>query len=129
MMRRTLPVSMYFSLSAGSTLLWKLAQWPQVMEAYSTMVIGASALPSTRSGSGPGFISSSTGTSAGPAAFLRCANAAWDKPQAAATDTAAAPADELQEVAPGDVAEARRQGREIGHGSSSAAHDVCGVLR
>ena len=63
MMKRTLPVSTYFSLSSGNTLLWKLAQWPQVIEAYSTTVMGASALPSTRSGSGPGFISSSTGTS------------------------------------------------------------------
>src|SRR4029450_11789840 len=44
-------------------LLWKLAQWPQVIEAYSTMVTGAFASPTCSSGSGPGFISSSTDTS------------------------------------------------------------------
>src|SRR5690606_38919493 len=64
--RRTCPVSMYFFFSSGSTLLWKVAQCGQVIEAYSTMVTFASGLPSTRSGNGPGFISSSTGTSDGP---------------------------------------------------------------
>ncbi len=49
-MNRTLPVSMYFSLSAGKTLLWKLAQWLHVSEAYSTIVTGASAWPRARSG-------------------------------------------------------------------------------
>src|SRR6478752_1433433 len=44
-------------------LLWKLAQWPQVIEAYSTMVTGAFVSPTCSSGSGPGFISSSTDTS------------------------------------------------------------------
>src|SRR5690606_17308454 len=58
-------------LQLCSTLLWKLAQWGQVIEAYSTMVTLASGLPSTRSGNGPGFISSSTGTSDGP---RRCAS-------------------------------------------------------
>src|SRR5690606_10935605 len=38
---------------SGRVLRWKFAQWPQVIEAYSTMVIGASALPSTLSGSEP----------------------------------------------------------------------------
>src|SRR6476619_330429 len=44
-------------------LLWKLAQWPQVIEAYLTMVTGAFVSPTCSSGSGPGFISSSTDTS------------------------------------------------------------------
>src|SRR6478672_8765924 len=63
MMRRALPVSMYFDFSAGKMLLWKLAQWPQVIEAYSTMVTGASVWPNCSSGKGPAFISSATGTS------------------------------------------------------------------
>src|SRR5690349_1182483 len=46
-------------------VLWKLAQWPQVIEAYSTMVTGAFVSPTCSSGSGPGFISSSTDTSVG----------------------------------------------------------------
>ena len=53
-----LPVSMYFSLSCGSTVLWKAAQAGQVRSAYSTMVMGASALPTTISGWGPGLASS-----------------------------------------------------------------------
>src|SRR6516225_11249137 len=60
------------------------------MEAYSTTVMGASALPSTRSGSGPGFINSSTGTSVG-AGFLRCASAAGANSEAATTARAAMP--------------------------------------
>src|SRR5262245_39487079 len=58
-MSRTWPLSIYFSLSAGSTVLWKLAQCGHVIEAYSTMVTGASALPIDRSGRAPGFRSSS----------------------------------------------------------------------
>ena len=60
--RRTLPVSMYFSLSVGSTLVWKLAQAGHVMEAYSTIVTGASGEPIARSGIGPGFRRSSGGS-------------------------------------------------------------------
>src|SRR5690606_16306628 len=62
---------LFRSFSSGRTLLWKVAQCGQVIDAYSTMVTLASGLPSARSGSGPGFISSSTGTSDGP----RCASA------------------------------------------------------
>ena len=80
-------------------MVWKLAQWPQVMEAYSTTVIGASALPMTRSDRGPGFISSSTETSAGPA-FLRCASAGCVSPQAASDREGGDAGRHLQRLAP-----------------------------
>ncbi len=102
MTKRTLPVSTYFSFSVGNTVVWKWAQWPHVMEAYSTTVTGASALPTTRSGRGPGFISSSTEISFGPA-FLRCASAGSESPQAAIAESAAAPAAIFSAVAPGDA--------------------------
>ena len=41
----TLPVSIYFFFNSGYVVLWKVAQWPQVIEAYSMMVTGASSLP------------------------------------------------------------------------------------
>ena len=56
-MNFALPVSTYLAFSAGQTSLWKAAQWLQVIEAYSMIVAGASAAPSTMSGSGPGCIS------------------------------------------------------------------------
>src|SRR5689334_5307325 len=61
---------MYFFLNSGHTSTVKCAQWLQVMEAYSTTVTLASGGPSAISPRGPGFISSSTGTSVGP---LLCA--------------------------------------------------------
>src|SRR4029079_18925209 len=57
---------MYFFLNSGHTSTLKWAQWLQVMEAYSTTVTLASGAPSAISPRGPGFISSSTGTSMGP---------------------------------------------------------------
>ena len=61
-MNFTLPVSTYLLTNAGYVSAWKAAQWVQVMEAYSTIVTGASALPWTMSGSGLGAISSSVAT-------------------------------------------------------------------
>ncbi len=52
----TLPVSIYLVLSCGNTSVWNCAQCGQVIEAYSTMVVGASAEPMTMSGRGPGAI-------------------------------------------------------------------------
>ncbi len=46
---------MYFVLSAGSVVAWKCAQCGQVIDAYSTIVTLASALPSAFSGSGTGL--------------------------------------------------------------------------
>jgi hypothetical protein len=78
-------------------LLWKVAQCPQVIEAYSTTVIGASGLPSVSSGSGPGFISSSTGTSGGAA--LRFWARTWaGKPKAPAREIAAKAAESSSAV-------------------------------
>ena len=111
MMRRTLPVSMYFSLSAGSTLLWKLAQWPQVIEAYSTTVIGASALPSTRSGSGPGFISSSERDLGRAGGLLALRQRRRGQSPGGGHGQGGDTGRELQEVAPREMPEARRQGR------------------
>src|SRR5579883_189471 len=48
-MSLALPVSIQFSLTLGSVSRSKAAQWGQVREAYSNMVMGASALPRTRS--------------------------------------------------------------------------------
>ena len=68
-MKRTLPVSMYLLLICGKTLVANFWQWPQVIDAYSTIVTLASLEPSATSSRSVGFISSSTGTSAGPVAF------------------------------------------------------------
>src|SRR5271157_103875 len=62
-MNFALPESTYFALTSGQTSLWKAAQWLQVSEAYSMMVAGASALPSTMSGKAWG--ASSAAVSAG----------------------------------------------------------------
>src|SRR5215472_16851451 len=48
-MSLALPVSIQSCLILGSVSLSNSAQWGQVREAYSMMVMGASALPSTRS--------------------------------------------------------------------------------
>jgi hypothetical protein len=77
---RTLPVSTYLVLRSGSTLVWNCLQWPQVMEAYSTIVTLASALPMTRSGNSGWFISASTATSVGPSPGAACSGVAW-RPQ------------------------------------------------
>src|SRR5690242_7828854 len=61
-MSLALPVSMYLVLISGSVTSWKRAQCGQVMEAYSTIVTGASALPSTMSGSAPGSSSAAIST-------------------------------------------------------------------
>src|SRR5579862_6860565 len=60
-MNFTLPVSTYLDLRSFQGPSWKAAQCGQVIEAYSTMVIGALAAPWTMSGSGPGAISASSG--------------------------------------------------------------------
>src|SRR5450755_609360 len=65
--KRTLPVSIYFDLSIGNTFSWNAAQCGQLIDAYSTMVTAALALPSAMSGSDTGFATSAA------AAF--CANA------------------------------------------------------
>src|SRR5688572_16583320 len=62
-MNRTLPLSTYFVLIASNVLLWKAAQWGQVVDIYSTMVTGALASPSAISGSAPGFSTSAMSTS------------------------------------------------------------------
>ena len=62
---------MYFFLKSGKTSLVKWAQCPHVIEPYSTTVTFASAGPTVISGRSVAFISSATGTSAGPVA--RCA--------------------------------------------------------
>ena len=51
-MNLALPVSTYLAFMSGQPSSWKAAQWLQVIEAYSTIVAGASAAPSTMSGSG-----------------------------------------------------------------------------
>src|SRR5579883_3066546 len=48
-MSLALPVSIQFSLTLGNVSRSKAAQWGQVRDAYSKMVMGASALPRTRS--------------------------------------------------------------------------------
>src|SRR5215472_15981065 len=47
--RRALPVSIHSAFSFGSVLASKSAQWGQVSEANSTIVMGASGLPRMRS--------------------------------------------------------------------------------
>ena len=53
--KRTLPVSIYFDCGMGKMFSEKAAQCGQVIEEYSTMVIGALAEPNAMSGSTPGF--------------------------------------------------------------------------
>src|SRR5262249_32809711 len=61
-MKRTLPVSMYSRLKVGNVSARNLRQIGQVIDAYCTIVTGASLRPSAISGSSPGFrISSSEG--------------------------------------------------------------------
>ena len=47
------PESTYLLLSSGQVVSWKAAQCVQVIEAYSTIVIGADGEPCTTSGNGP----------------------------------------------------------------------------
>ena len=49
MMKRTLPVSTYFSFRPGQTLTWNVRQCGQVRDAYSMISTGASSLPMTSS--------------------------------------------------------------------------------
>src|SRR5579864_5954928 len=56
--KRTLPVSIYLDCSIGNTFSAKAAQCGQVSDEYSTIVTGASAAPSTISGSDPGLATS-----------------------------------------------------------------------
>src|ERR1700676_5035528 len=56
--KRTLPASTYFDCSIGNTFSWNAAQCGQLMDAYSTMVTGAFALPSAMSGSDTGLAAS-----------------------------------------------------------------------
>src|SRR5260370_9353264 len=60
-MSLTFPVSTYFAFSFGRVSSWNAAQCEQVIEAYSTIVTGASGDPCTTSGKGPGAINWSTG--------------------------------------------------------------------
>ena len=85
-MKRTLPVSMYFSLSAGQHLVVEVgAVAAGHRGVFDDGDRARRPCRATRSGSGPGFISSSTETSVGPA-FLRCAQRGQRmQPQAAAT--------------------------------------------
>jgi hypothetical protein len=83
---RAWPVSMYLVFSSGSTALWNAAQWGQVIEAYSTIVLGASSLPSEISGKAPGFISSDRSRSVfSPAATLGVLSRQMKMPAAIAT--------------------------------------------
>src|SRR5262245_4299033 len=50
---------MYSLFRIGNTSTWNLRQWGQVMEAYWTIVTGASLRPSAISGSSPDFMISS----------------------------------------------------------------------
>ncbi len=81
-MKRTLLVSMYSDLIFGKVTLWNSAQWPQLIEAYSTMVTGAFADPSTTSPSGTGFARSAVLTSCATALRM---NPSGDNPAAAAS--------------------------------------------
>src|ERR1700676_4243996 len=56
--KRTLPASTYFDCSIGNTFSWNAAQCGQLIEAYSTMVTGAFALPTAMSGKDTGLAAS-----------------------------------------------------------------------
>ena len=72
MMKRTLPVSMYFFFSSGKTLLWKAAQWPQVGGVFHDDDLGIGGTD-RQLGQFAGLRCSSTGTCSGP--LLRWATA------------------------------------------------------
>jgi len=61
-MKRTLPVSMYFSFSCGNVVSVKWAQCEHVIDAYSMMVTGALSDPIVCSPNGPAFINSACAT-------------------------------------------------------------------
>ena len=111
---------MYFSFRAGKILLWKAAQWPHVIEAYSTMVTGASALPSARSGSGPGFISSSAAPRLGRPCGAAHGRLAASGPRRAADGNGRRRRPPIVATgrAAGDGAGAMRRSVGVGHGGS-----------
>ena len=126
---RALPVSMYFVFSSGSVVSWKCAQCGQVIEAYSTMVTGASALPSTLSGSAPGSSSLAMSTVPGDFGRLdrggrRCVSAAPGSAGAAGVSALAWSPESLQAASTrrrrhGDQ---RREDGSAGQGTDHANH-------
>jgi hypothetical protein len=66
---------MYFDFSIGRTFCSNAAQCGQVIEAYSTTVTGALALPSAMSGSDSGFANIEAAASCASAAPIGCRGA------------------------------------------------------
>ena len=78
--KRTLPVSIYFDFSIGSTVWSNAAQCEQVIEVYSTMVTGAPAGPRAMSGSETGLVTRTAVALCAPASPVSCRDAQPARP-------------------------------------------------